>query len=79
MNESIKSIEAINPKSTDVIVLRFNKIPVEELGFWFEHVQKKFPNNTVVALPSSAALEMADKEYWEDYIKMTYEIVKAMP
>lgn len=80
MNEPIKNIEMINPKSTDTIVLRFNeKATIEEVDFWHKHVQSKFPNNTIVALPDSINLEVCGREIWEDYIKSIYETVKAMP
>lgn len=79
MNEPIKSIETINPKPTDTIVLRFGDIKVDEMQHCFDYVQKKFPNNTVVALPKPVDLEVASKELWEDYIRMIYETVKAMP
>lgn len=62
MNEPIKSIKTINPKPTDVIVLRFGDIKVDEMQHCFDHVQSKFPNNTVVALPSPVELEVASKE-----------------
>lgn len=78
-NEPIKSIKTINPKPTDIIVLRFGDIKVDEMQHCFDHVEKKFPNNTVVALPSPVELEVASKELWEDYIRMIYETVKAMP
>ena len=79
MNEPIKSIKTINPKPTDVIVLRFGDIKVDEMQHCFDHVQSKFPNNTVVALPSPVELEVASKVLWEDYIRMIYETVRAMP
>lgn len=78
-NEIIKSIKTINPKPTDVIVLRFGDIKVDEMKHCFDNVQKKLPNNTIVALPSPVELEVASKELWEDYITMIYETVKAMP
>ena len=79
MNEPIESIKTINPKTTDVIVLRFGDIKVDEMQHCFDRVQSKFPNNTIVALPSLVELEVASKELWEDYIKMIYETVKFMP
>jgi hypothetical protein len=80
MGEPIKSIERISPKPTDTIVLRFNeKATIEEMDFWYKHVQDKFPNNTIVALPDSVNLEVCGKEVWEDYIRTIYETVKAMP
>lgn len=78
MNEKIKSIEMINPKPTDTIVLRFGDIKLDEMKHCFEHVQSKFPNNTVVALPKLIDLEVASKELWEDYIRMIYETVQSM-
>ena len=78
MDKKIKSIEMINPKPTDVIVLRFGEIPFDEMKHYFEHVQDKFPNNTVVGLPKPIELEVASKELWEDYIRMIYEAVKSM-
>ena len=78
MNNSIKDIKTINPKPTDIIVLRFNEIPMDEMNFWFKQVQDKFPDNKVVALPSNAGLEVASKELWEDYIRMVDEYIRSM-
>lgn len=77
-DEKIKSIKAINPKPTDTIVLRFGDIKLDEMQECFNHVQSKFPNNTVVALPNPVDLEVASKELWEDYIKMIYETIRTM-
>ena len=78
MDEKIKSIDIINPKPTDIIVLRFGDIKADEMQHCFDHIQEKFPNNTVVALPKPVDLEVASKELWEDYIRMIYETIRAM-
>lgn len=78
-DETIKSIETINPKPTDTIVLRFGDINADEMQCCFNHVQKKFPNNKIVTLPSTVELEVASKELWEDYIKTIYEVIQTMP
>ena len=76
MDVAIKDIKTISPKSTDIIVLRFNEIPMDEMDFWFNQVQDKFPNNKVVVLPSNVGLEVASRELWEDYIQMVDEYIK---
>lgn len=78
MDVAIKDIKTINPKPTDVIVLRFNKISSDEMEFWFNQIQNKFPDNKIVALPSPVELEVASKELWEDYICMVNEVIQSL-
>lgn len=75
MKEIITKIEAINPKSSDVIVMYFNTeiLGLEEVRQIFEHIQESFPNNQVIALPNEIDLEVFDKrvlsEQLNDIIK----------
>lgn len=76
MNDLIKNITTINPKSTDTIVLRFNDAPADEIKGYMDYIQNMFPNNQIVILPKYVDLEIAGKELWEDYICMISDAVQ---
>ena len=75
MDVAIKSIETINPKPTDTIVVRFRDMPLDELIMWHEQIQSIFPNNNVIVLPDNAHLEVCSRELWDDYIRMVDEYI----
>lgn len=58
-------IETICPHPTEVITLFFNSdnMDTETVSNMVEHLQDKFPTNTVVALPDKVDLETVDVPY----------------
>lgn len=75
MDVAIKSIETINPKPTDTIVVRFKDVPLDELKIWYKQIQNTFPNNNVIALPDNTHLEVCSRELWDDYVRTVYEYI----
>lgn len=78
MNDNvITRIEKLEPHPTEAIVIGFNfdNISSEDLQNVFTHIQSKFPNNTVVAIPDNISLESCSKDVLENIISMISVII----
>lgn len=73
MNELITKIETINPKLSDAIVLFFNtkECRLDEVVKMLDIVEKKFPNNEVIALPDAMSLEDFEKATLIEFLEKT--------
>lgn len=78
MNDNvITRIEKLEPHPTEAIVMgfNFNNIYPDELQAIFNHIQSKFPNNIVVAIPDHISLQSWDKGSLENCINMITEVI----
>lgn len=81
LNDSLKvKIETLKPHPTEAIVLSFNsdRITLETLEHMFKHVESKFPENAVVAVPDAISLESCSKDVLENYISMIATIIEEL-
>lgn len=78
MNDNvITRIEKLEPRPTEVIVIGFNfgNICCEELQHMFNHIQSKFPNNKVIAIPDHISLQSCSKDVLENIISMISVVI----
>lgn len=78
MNDNvITRIGKLEPHPTEAIVIGFNfdNIGCEELQDVFNHIQSKFPNNKVIAIPDHISLESCSKDVLENIISMISVII----
>lgn len=78
MNDNvITRIEKLEPHPTEAIVISFNfdYIYPDELQHMFNHIQSKFPNNTVIAIPDNISLQSCSKDVLENIISMISVII----
>lgn len=80
MNEIITKIEKLDPHPTEAITLFYNfeEIDVETICNMVNHLQNKFPTNTVIALPDKVSLESCSKDVLENIISMIAEIIEKL-
>lgn len=80
MNEIITKIEKLDPHPTEAITLFYNfeEIDVETICNMANHLQNKFPTNTVIALPDKVSLESCSKDVLENIISMIAEIIEKL-
>ena len=80
MNELITRIEKLKPYPTEVITLfyNFDDVGAESIRDIVEHLSKKFPTNTVIALPDKVSLESCSKDVLENIISMIAEIIEQL-
>ena len=80
MEELITRIEKLKPHPTEAITLfyNFDDVGVESVRDIVEHLSKKFPTNTVIALPDKASLESCSKDVLENIISMIAEIIEQL-
>ena len=77
MDNIVARIEKLKPHPTEAIVLSFNynSTNVCTMNEVFNHVQSKFPNNVVVAIPDYVSLESCSKDVLENIISAILEII----
>ena len=78
MNDDvITRIEKLKPHPTEAIVIGFNfdNIHPDEMQHMFNHIQSKFPNNTVVAIPDHISLQSCSKDVLENIISMISVVI----
>ena len=80
MEELITRIEKLKSHPTEAITLfyNFDDVGVESVRDIVEHLSKKFPTNTVIALPDKASLESCSKDVLENIISMIAEIIEQL-
>lgn len=79
-NDIITRIEKLEPNPTEAIVIGFNfdNIYPEDLQMMYNHIQSKFPNNTVVAIPDHISLQSCSKDVLENYISVIEEVINEL-
>ena len=77
MNDIVKRIEKLEPHPTEVIVIEFNfnDIKIDDMKDFFEIIQSKFPNNTIIAIPDYISLSSCSKDVLENIISMISKII----
>ena len=60
-------------ETTDAI--NFDDVGAKSIRDIVEHLSKKFPTNTVIALPDKVSLESCSKDVLENIISMIAEII----
>ena len=77
INNIVKRIEKLEPHSTEAIVIgfNFNDIKIDDMKDFFEIIQSKFPNNTIIAIPDYISLSSCSKDVLENIISMISEII----
>ena len=80
MNELITRIEKLKLYPTEAITLfyNFDDVGAESIRDIVEHLSKKFPTNTVIALPDKVSLESCSKDVLENIISMIAEIIEQL-
>ena len=80
MNDIITSIEKLEPRPTEAIVLTFdaNNIKVEEIVAYSEALKRKFPANKIICLPSSMSLNVFSKNTLENWIAMVSKVIEEL-
>ena len=80
MEELITRIEKLKPHPTEAITLfcNFDDVDAESIRDIVEHLSKKFPTNTVIALPDKVSLESCSKDVLENIISMITEIIEQL-
>lgn len=76
----ITKIEKLEPHPTEAIVVgfNFNDIPLDDMKCFFDLIQSKFPDNTVVAIPDYISLQSCSKDVLENIISMIAEIIEEL-
>lgn len=77
INNIVKRIEKLEPNPTEAIVIgfNFNDIKVDDMKDFFEIIQSKFPNNTIIAIPDYISLSSCSKDALENIISMISKII----
>ena len=80
MNEVITRIEKLEPHPTEAIVMHFNpnNTHFDLLKWTYDVVKSQFPNNVVVAIPDSVALESFSKDVLENIISEITEVIEQL-
>ena len=80
MEELITRIEILKPHTSEAITLfyNFDDVGAESIRDIVEHLSKKFPTNTVIALPDKVSLESCSKDVLENIISMIAEIIEQL-
>ena len=69
MNKNLK-LETINPKTGDVILLKFNinKIDPNDVHACFEELKTQFPNNQLIAIANDIEISLKDRQMLIEYL-----------
>ena len=80
MQELFTRIEKLKPHPTEAITLFYDmdNMDVSTISNTVKHLSKKFPENTVIALPDKASLESCSKDVLENIISMIAEIIESL-
>ena len=80
MNELITRIEKLKPHPTEAITLFYDmdNMDVVTVSNVVKHLSKKFPQNTVIAIPDKNNLESCSKDVLENIISMISEIIESL-
>lgn len=80
MNELITRIEKLKPHPTEAITLFYDmdNMDVVTVSNVVKHLSKKFPQNTVIAIPDKNSLESCSKDVLENIISMISEIIESL-
>lgn len=70
MEDIMVDTYTLNPKPTDIIVMRFDieKLNLDEAYDIFLDIQKKFPKHKVLAMPNGISLQFLDKEELQNIV-----------
>lgn len=70
-------VEKLEPHPTEAIVIEFNfnDIKLDNIAYWFNKIQSKFPDNTVAAIPDHISLQSCSKDVLENYISAISMII----
>ena len=80
MNEIITRIEKLTPHPTEAITLFYDmdNMDIMTVSNTVKHLSKKFPQNTVIAIPDKNSLESCSKDVLENIISMISEIIERL-
>ena len=80
VNDIVTRIEKLDPHPTEAIVVgfNFNDVHLDEMKRWFEIIESKFPDNTVIAIPDYISLQSCSKDVLENIISMIAEIIEEL-
>ena len=80
MEELITRIETLKPHPTEAITLFYDmdNMDVMTVSNAVKHLSKKFPKNTVIAIPDKNSLENCSKDVLENIISMITEIIESL-
>lgn len=80
MNDMITKIETLEPKPTEAIVIHFNfnDIILEDMISLYHHIESKFPNNSIIALPDKISLQSCSKDVLKNFMSTITEIADAL-
>lgn len=80
MQELITRIETLKPHPTEAITLFYDmdNMDVIIVSNVVKHLSKKFPENTVIAIPDKNSLESCSKDVLENIISMISEIIERL-
>ena len=80
MNELVTRIEKLKPHPTEAITLFYDmdNMDVVTVSNVVKHLSKKFPQNTVIAIPDKNSLESCSKDVLENIISMISEIIESL-
>lgn len=80
MDGLITRIETLKPHPTEAITLFYDmdNMDVVTVSNAVKHLSKKFPQNTVIAIPDKNSLESCSKDVLENIISMISEIIESL-
>ena len=80
MQDLITRIETIKPHPTEAIALFYDmdNMNVSTISNTVKYLSKKFPENTVIAIPDKNSLESCSKDVLENIISMISEIIESL-
>lgn len=80
MNEMFTRIEKLKPHPTEAITLFYDmdNMDVVTVSNAVKHLSKKFPQNTVIAIPDKNSLESCSKDVLENIISIISEIIESL-
>lgn len=80
MDGLITRIETLKPHPTEAITLFYDmdNIDVLTVSNTVKYLSKRFPENTVIAIPDKNSLESCSKDVLENIISMISEIIEEL-
>ena len=80
MEEIITRIETLKPHPTEAITLFYDmdNMDVLTVSNTVKYLSKRFPENTVIAIPNKNSLESCSKDVLENIISMISEIIEGL-
>ena len=80
MDGLITRIETLKPHPTEAITLFYDmdNMDIMTVSNAVKHLSKKFPENTVIAIPDKNSLDSCSKDVLENIISMIAEIIEEL-